>query len=192
MVMIFENLKKSWCICKCCMVVYLPTNFEKDWPTLIPDCFAWFSHRRALKYITAIRHLLQGIPSYICKQNIHTKMLKKTVLLENTKHWQQLFVLFAIILMTHPPPFFPLPLTGDSLYNIHTKMLKTVLLENTKHWKQLIVLFAIILIKYKTNEKHTWWYRSCGCCWILTRCHCCSWWRWGYFCLAIFQCFLMK
>jgi hypothetical protein len=31
-------------------VVYLPTNFEKDWPTLLPDCFAWFSHREALKY----------------------------------------------------------------------------------------------------------------------------------------------
>jgi hypothetical protein len=48
MVMIFENLKKSWWICKCCVVVYLPTNFEKDWPTLLPDCFAWFSHRQAL------------------------------------------------------------------------------------------------------------------------------------------------
>ena len=48
MVMIFENLKKSWCICKCCVVVYLPTTFEKDWPTLLPDCFAWFSHRQAL------------------------------------------------------------------------------------------------------------------------------------------------
>jgi hypothetical protein len=31
-----------------CVVVYLPTNFEKDWPTLLPDCFAWFSHRQAL------------------------------------------------------------------------------------------------------------------------------------------------
>jgi hypothetical protein len=41
--MIFENLKKRSCSCKCCVVVYLPTNFEKDWPTLLPDCFAWFS-----------------------------------------------------------------------------------------------------------------------------------------------------
>jgi len=49
MVMIFENLKKSWCICKCCVVVYPPTNYEKDWPTLLLDCFAWFSHRQALK-----------------------------------------------------------------------------------------------------------------------------------------------
>ena len=31
------------------MVVYLPTNFEKDWPTLLPDCFAWLCHRQALK-----------------------------------------------------------------------------------------------------------------------------------------------
>jgi hypothetical protein len=29
------------------VVVYLPTHFEKDWPTLLPDCFAWFSHRQA-------------------------------------------------------------------------------------------------------------------------------------------------
>jgi hypothetical protein len=31
------------------VVVYLPTNFEKDWPTLLSDCFAWFSHRQALE-----------------------------------------------------------------------------------------------------------------------------------------------
>ena len=30
------------------MVVNLPTNLEKDWPTLLPDCFAWYSHRQAL------------------------------------------------------------------------------------------------------------------------------------------------
>jgi hypothetical protein len=27
------------------VVVYLPPNFEKDWPTLLPDCFAWFPPR---------------------------------------------------------------------------------------------------------------------------------------------------
>jgi hypothetical protein len=27
------------------------TNFEKDWPTLFPDCFAWFSYRQALNTI---------------------------------------------------------------------------------------------------------------------------------------------
>jgi hypothetical protein len=31
------------------VVVYPPTNFEKHWPTLLPDYFAWFSHRQALK-----------------------------------------------------------------------------------------------------------------------------------------------
>jgi hypothetical protein len=37
------------------VVVYLPTNFEKDWPTLLPDCFAWFSHRQALN-LTMSQH----------------------------------------------------------------------------------------------------------------------------------------
>ena len=48
----FEN--KSICICKCCVVVNLPTNFEKDWSTLLPDWFACFFHRQTLNWIIIV------------------------------------------------------------------------------------------------------------------------------------------
>jgi hypothetical protein len=47
------------------VVVYLPTNFEKDWPTLLPDCFAWFSHRQALNNSNANdMHVTQDLNSF--------------------------------------------------------------------------------------------------------------------------------
>ena len=51
--MIFENLKKKLMHLQM-LCGGLPTNkFEKDWPTLLLDCFAWFSHRQALNNSTS-------------------------------------------------------------------------------------------------------------------------------------------
>ena len=50
MVMIFENLKKIDAFANVVLWFTYQQKFEKDWPTLLPDCFAWFSHRQALKY----------------------------------------------------------------------------------------------------------------------------------------------
>ena len=72
MVKKFENLKKKTiCICKCCVVVSLPANFEKDWPTLLPDCFAWFSHRQTLNWILIVLAHLNN--SQMVDMSLHAK-----------------------------------------------------------------------------------------------------------------------
>jgi hypothetical protein len=43
-----RKCEKRICICKCCVVVNMPTHFEKDCPTLLLDCFACCCHRKAL------------------------------------------------------------------------------------------------------------------------------------------------
>ena len=54
MVIIFENLKKKYMDLQMLCGGQPTNNFEKDWPTLLPDCFAWFSHRQALNWILIV------------------------------------------------------------------------------------------------------------------------------------------
>ena len=53
MLMIFENLRRKK-VDAFANVVWWFTyqqNLKKDWPTLLPDCFAWFPHRQANKIL---------------------------------------------------------------------------------------------------------------------------------------------
>ena len=69
-------------------MLYLPTTFEKDWPTLLPDCFAWFSHRQALKCISENFVILYADDTVIMSETKEDLQKQLDVFSEYCKFWQ--------------------------------------------------------------------------------------------------------